>query len=142
MKILITGLNGTLAPRLAEAARAAGHEVVGWDRNAVNPDDEAASAAWLGAQSVDAIAHLGMSSARFCGWLASRCPNFLFTGTVMVFENEPDGLYRGPVELADGRVVPGILYRRERAVQHPDITEHGGWREYLAVREAAPVTRG
>jgi AGZA family xanthine/uracil permease-like MFS transporter len=59
-----------------------------------------------------------------------------------VIESEPEGLYRGPIELADGRVVPGILYRRERAVQHPDITEHGGWRQYLAVRRAAPVTPG
>ena len=28
---------------------------------------------------------------------------------------EPPGLYRGPVELADGRVVPGILFPRELA---------------------------
>ncbi|WP_457423223.1 sugar nucleotide-binding protein [Roseateles sp. P5_E7] len=91
MKILITGLNGTLAPRLAEAARAAGHEVIGWDRNAVDIENEALSAAWLSAQSVDAIAHLGMASARFAGWLASRCPNFLFTSTVMVFDPIPDG---------------------------------------------------
>lgn len=99
MKILITGLNGTLPPRLAEAARAAGHQVIGWDRAAVDPDDETQSAAWLSAQSVDAIAHLGMSSARFTGWLASRCPNFLFTSSVMVFENQPDG----PHDVADPR---------------------------------------
>ncbi|MGQ3053567.1 MAG: sugar nucleotide-binding protein [Roseateles sp.] len=99
MRILITGLNGTLAPRLAEAARAAGHEVVGWDRRAVNPDDEALSAAWLSAQSVDAVAHLGMGSARFAGWLASRCPNFLFTSTAMVFDHEPDG----PHDVGDAR---------------------------------------
>jgi len=99
MKILITGLNGTLAPRLAEAARAAGHEVVGWNRAAVNPDDEALSAAWLSAQAVDAIAHLGMGSARFAGWLASRCPNVLFTSTAMVFDHLPDG----PHDVADAR---------------------------------------
>ncbi|WP_457326331.1 sugar nucleotide-binding protein [Roseateles sp. P5_E11] len=99
MRILITGLNGTLAPRLAEAARAAGHQVIGWDRTAVNLDDEKLSAAWLSAQSVDAIAHLGMASARFAGWLASRCPNFLFTSTVMVFDHEPDG----PHDVADAR---------------------------------------
>jgi dTDP-4-dehydrorhamnose reductase len=64
MKILITGMNGTLAPRLAEAARAAGHEVIGWNRAAVDPDDEALSAAWLSAQSVDAVAHLGMGALR------------------------------------------------------------------------------
>ena len=99
MRILITGLNGTLAPRLAEAARAAGHEVIAWDRNAVNIDDEKLAGAWLSAQSVDAIAHLGMAPARFAGWLASRCPNFLFTSTVMVFDPEPDG----PHDVADAR---------------------------------------
>lgn len=99
MKILITGLNGTLAPRLAEAARAAGHEVIAWDRKAVDIENEALSAAWLSAQSVDAIAHLGMAPPRFAGWLASRCPNFLFTSTVMVFDHEPDG----PHDVADTR---------------------------------------
>lgn len=99
MKILITGLNGTLAPRLAEAAQAAGHEVVGWDRAAVDPDDEAACAAWLDRQAPAAVAHLGMSSARFAGWLAARSANFLFTSTVMVFEHEPDG----PHGIADER---------------------------------------
>ncbi|WP_225753232.1 gamma-glutamylcyclotransferase [Actinotalea sp. Marseille-Q4924] len=49
-----------------------------------------------------------------------------------VIEGEPPGLYRGAVELADGRLVPGILYRRELAEQHPEITEHGGWRQYRA----------
>jgi gamma-glutamylcyclotransferase (GGCT)/AIG2-like uncharacterized protein YtfP len=44
---------------------------------------------------------------------------------------EPPGLYRGPVKLADGRVVPGILYPREMAEgRHRDISSHGGWRAY------------
>ena len=51
---------------------------------------------------------------------------------------EPPGLYRGPVSLADGRVVPGILYPREMAEgHHPDISAHGGWRAYWASRTAA-----
>lgn len=99
MKILITGLGGTLAPRLAEAARAAGHTVIGWDRHAVNPDDEALSDAWLQAQRVDAIAHLGMGSAQFAGFLAARCPNFVFTSTAMVFDHQPDG----PHDVVDDR---------------------------------------
>ena len=49
-----------------------------------------------------------------------------------VIEGEPPGLYRGPVELSDGRVVPGILYKREMAEQHPEITSYGGWRAYRA----------
>lgn len=99
MRILITGLNGTLAPRLAEAASAAGHEVIGWDRGAVDPEDEAASAAWLARQAPDAIAHLGMGSARWAGFLAARCERFVFTSTAMVFDHESDG----PHDVADAR---------------------------------------
>jgi AGZA family xanthine/uracil permease-like MFS transporter len=51
---------------------------------------------------------------------------------LQVIEGEPPGLYRGAVELADGRKVPGILYDREMAEKHPDITGHGGWRQYRA----------
>jgi gamma-glutamylcyclotransferase (GGCT)/AIG2-like uncharacterized protein YtfP len=47
---------------------------------------------------------------------------------------EPPGLYRGPVTLADGRVVPGILFPRELAERHPDISAFGGWRAYWASR--------
>ena len=53
-----------------------------------------------------------------------------------VIEGEPPGLYRGPVRLADGRVVPGILFSEDEAKKHPDITQHGGWRAY---RSAAAV---
>jgi len=51
---------------------------------------------------------------------------------------EPPHLYRGPVELEDGRVVPGILFPREviEAAGHREITSFGGWREYWAAREA------
>ena len=49
---------------------------------------------------------------------------------------EPPGLYRGPVELEDGRVVPGILFPRELTAGHREITEFGGWRGYLAARDA------
>jgi gamma-glutamylcyclotransferase (GGCT)/AIG2-like uncharacterized protein YtfP len=50
---------------------------------------------------------------------------------------EPPGLYRGPVRLADGREVPGILYPRELAEgRHRDISAHGGWRAYRAASGA------
>lgn len=99
MRLLITGLGGTLAPRLAEAARAAGHDVIGWDRRAVDPEDEAASERWLQAQAPDAVAHLGMGSARLAGWLAARCERFVFTSTAMVFDHDPDG----PHHVGDAR---------------------------------------
>jgi gamma-glutamylcyclotransferase (GGCT)/AIG2-like uncharacterized protein YtfP len=45
---------------------------------------------------------------------------------------EPPGLYRGPVTLSDGRIVDGILFPRELAEQHTDISDFGGWRAYVA----------
>ena len=52
---------------------------------------------------------------------------------------EPPNLYRGSVELADGRIVPGILFPRAIAEEggHRDITGFGGWREYSASLGAA-----
>ena len=51
---------------------------------------------------------------------------------------EPPNLYKGPVRLADGRVVDGILYPRELAEgHHLDISEYGGWRAYRAARDAS-----
>jgi gamma-glutamylcyclotransferase (GGCT)/AIG2-like uncharacterized protein YtfP len=50
---------------------------------------------------------------------------------------EPPRLYRGPVELADGRVVDGILYPREFAERHRDISEFGDWRKYMDSLHAA-----
>jgi AGZA family xanthine/uracil permease-like MFS transporter len=51
-------------------------------------------------------------------------------------DNEPRGLYRGPVELEDGREVEGMLGEGD-LVSSPgavDITVFGGWRKYLASR--------
>ena len=58
----------------------------------------------------------------------------LYTGLktlLRVIEDEPPGLYRGPVELIDGRAVPGILFDEATAKTHPEITALGGWKEYL-----------
>jgi adenine/guanine/hypoxanthine permease len=50
-----------------------------------------------------------------------------------VRDSEPPGLYRGPVELADGRMVEGMLGEEWLVQQHDvsEITEFGGWRAYL-----------
>jgi gamma-glutamylcyclotransferase (GGCT)/AIG2-like uncharacterized protein YtfP len=50
-----------------------------------------------------------------------------------VMEGEPPHLYKGPVRLADGRTVDGILFPRVQAEgRHKDISELGDWRAYLA----------
>lgn len=49
-------------------------------------------------------------------------------------DTEPPGLYRGPVELDDGRAVDGMLGEPELVAgpEADEITAYGGWREYLA----------
>ena len=54
---------------------------------------------------------------------------------------EPPDLYKGPITLADGRVVDGILYPRALAEgRHPDISSYRGWRAYVAARERTGAT--
>ena len=48
---------------------------------------------------------------------------------------EPPGLYKGPVELSDGRWVDGILYPEEMTAGHREITLFGGWRAYWSAHE-------
>ena len=50
-----------------------------------------------------------------------------------VEQGEPPHLYRGPVRLADGRSVDGILFPRALAEgRHQDISAFGDWRAYIA----------
>ncbi len=56
----------------------------------------------------------------------------------LIKDEEPRNLYRGMVELEDGRVVYGILYPRALAEKlHLDISEFGGWRAYCAAQAQA-----
>src|SRR5262249_4436230 len=55
---------------------------------------------------------------------------------------EPPGLSRGPVTLADGRVVQGILFPRAAAEGiHADISVFGGWRAYTAAHKGRGAHR-
>lgn len=95
MRLLLTGLNGTLAPKVAAAATGRGWQVVGWDRGRVPPQDAAAAAAWLQACQPDAIAHLAMGdpawAALLAGHAASHGLPLVFTSSAMVFHRLPDG---------------------------------------------------
>ena len=52
---------------------------------------------------------------------------------------EPPGLYKGPVELDDGRWVDGILFPQEMTVGQREITEFRGWREYVEAQARGEV---
>jgi dTDP-4-dehydrorhamnose reductase len=92
---LITGLSGTLAPKVATAATRRGWQVTGWDRHRVPPADAAACRAYLVAVRPDAIVHLGMGEESWAGLLAAHASEvgvpFVFTSSAMVFDCLPDG---------------------------------------------------
>jgi dTDP-4-dehydrorhamnose reductase len=94
MRLLITGLSGTLAPVLARAARAQGHAVLGWDHRSLGFADARAFATLR----PDAVAHLAMAaadeSAQLAGLAAARGLPFVVTSTAMVFHHQPDGPHR------------------------------------------------
>lgn len=98
MNWLITGLNGTLAPVLAQAAASQGASILRWDRSAVPPDDASRGHAWLEAEKPAAIAHLatgGVEWARLLAeYAAAHDVPLLFTSTAMVFHHQPDGPHR------------------------------------------------
>jgi gamma-glutamylcyclotransferase (GGCT)/AIG2-like uncharacterized protein YtfP len=52
---------------------------------------------------------------------------------------EPPGLYKGPVELSDGRWVDGILFPEAMTQGQREITSFGGWRAYWEARERGEV---
>ncbi len=95
---LVTGLNGTLAPVVAEALQVRGMNVAAWDRKRVSPDDEAACMRELERVRPAAVYHLGLGSETWAALLAGWCDRhdvpFLFTSTAMVFNHEPDGPHR------------------------------------------------
>jgi gamma-glutamylcyclotransferase (GGCT)/AIG2-like uncharacterized protein YtfP len=57
----------------------------------------------------------------------------------LVESGEPPGLYKGPVELADGRWVDGILFPEAMTAGQREITSFGGWREYWEALERGEV---
>jgi len=95
MKYLITGLSGTLAPRLASVAVRRGGEVVGWNRTLVDPEDAEASLAWLESTRPDVLFHLATGSSGWCGRLSRFAANcaipFVYTSSAMVFDHDPPG---------------------------------------------------
>ncbi len=98
MRLLITGLRGTLAPRVASAAVWRGWQVLGWDRHQVDPDNTALAEAWLRSQDPGAIVHLATGSAAWAGLLANFAQQLgrplVQVSTAMVFHHQPDGPHR------------------------------------------------
>ena len=57
-------------------------------------------------------------------------------GIASILLTEPDGLCVGRVTLDDGSAVLGVLAEPVLVEGRREITEHGGWRAYVAARAA------
>jgi gamma-glutamylcyclotransferase (GGCT)/AIG2-like uncharacterized protein YtfP len=53
-------------------------------------------------------------------------------GLASILLSEPDGLCVGRLTLDDGSEILGVLAESALVAGHREITEHGGWRAYLA----------
>lgn len=103
MKLLVTGLNGTVAPAVAQQLQSRGHEVVGWNRAEVSPENPAEMSDFLHMVQPAAVLHCATGSSGWAEWLAHWCGvnhvKFVFTSTVSVFswaEPGPFGLDKRP----------------------------------------------
>lgn len=101
MKILITGMNGTVAPVVARELQSLGHEVVAWDRATMPNDSRAAAATAIDALRPDAMMHFAMGATDWAEWMALECLDrdlrFLHTSSVSVY----GGTQVGPFTVND-----------------------------------------
>ena len=95
MKAILTGMNGTVAPAVAECLRRAGHTVVAWDRSVVPTDQPDAIRDFIVSTKPDWLFHIAMGSPDWAESMARVCAaegiKFLFTSTVSVFAGTQQG---------------------------------------------------
>ena len=58
-------------------------------------------------------------------------------GVITLFNGEPEGLSIGKVHLDDGTVVLGVIGEPAEVVGQLEITEYGGWRDYIGAKGIA-----
>jgi dTDP-4-dehydrorhamnose reductase len=94
-KTLLTGMNGTVAPVLADEMRARGGEVVAWDRGAVSPDDRDAVARFIREVKPSALVHCAMGSPQWAEDMARVCAEegskFLYVSSASVYGTQQQG---------------------------------------------------
>lgn len=65
-----------------------------------------------------------------------------YEGLAKVLEKEPEGLSIGKVKLEDGEVVLGVIGEPELVKGMKEISEYGGWRNYMAQETERNKTGG
>ena len=94
-KVILTGMNGTVAPVLAEELRGRGCDVVAWDRSAVSPDDREAVARFIRETKPSALVHCAMGSPQWAEDMARICAEegskFLYVSSASVYGTQQQG---------------------------------------------------
>ena len=89
MKALLTGMNGTVAPALAQALAAAGHAIVPWNRSIHPVDHPDAVRFFIECEKPDLFCHAAMGAPEWAEWAARSCAErdipFLYISSVSVF---------------------------------------------------------
>lgn len=62
------------------------------------------------------------------------------TGLCQILQQEPPGLCIGKVTLADDTVVLGVLGEAIVCHNQVEITQWGGWREYITAKQASETS--
>lgn len=98
MKLLVTGLSGTVGTALSTHLKDQPYELVSWDRSKVDPEDREQGQAYLESIDPAGVIHLALGSEQWAEQLAQFCEErgrrFLFTSTAMVFDASVNGPHR------------------------------------------------
>lgn len=97
MKVIITGLGGTVAPFAAKALEENGHTIVRWDRSVTPTDDYEKIKTFILNGQPGFVFHIGMGREQWARDMADVCfkngVGFLFTSTVDVLSDKCSGPY-------------------------------------------------
>lgn len=97
MRVIVTGMNGTVAPYAAKALMACGHTVIPWDRKAVPTDSLMKTREFLLRERAEYVLHIAMGPEQWARGMAQVCAQngigFLFTSTVDVLSDKNSGPY-------------------------------------------------
>ena len=109
MKIIITGMNGTVAPWIAKVYKSKGYEIVSYDRNQVSTEDYEAILKFIETIDPRVIIHCALGPLAWAETLAKICHmldiTFVYTSTVSVYSNQQ----KGPFVVSDP-VIPNDDY--------------------------------
>ena len=133
-KILLTGMNGTVAPVLAAELRGRGCEVVAWDRGAVSPEDREAVSRFIREVKPSALVHCAVGSPQWAEDMARVCveegSKFLYVSSASVYGTQQQGPFTvedAPEPCDDYGRYKLECEQRVRAVNNQAIIVRIGW---------------